>query len=384
MKIDNLSSIANITRDLQPPDDVPRPGRVVVPSMANNANGSTGMDIDPGTQGRSMTPELRPSCCQNVSRWGVILAGGDGMRLRPLTRYVFGDDRPKQFCPLLGRHTLFQETRKRAERSICAGRILYSLTQTHREYYYHDLSNRRDQAVVQPCNKGTAPAIISALLHIHRLDRNAVVAILPSDHYYSREDVFTAALEQAFAVAEMRPDSIVLLGAPPKAAEVEYGWLDLGDSVRAHPDVFRVNAFLEKPALWMAERLLLRGSLWNTFVMVGRISAFLDAGRESVPDLVQALAAWISPKVEGETQIPGWLYDRIATVDFSKQVLSPVVRRLVTLRLAEVDWNDLGDPGRVLATLSESTGNLPDWAARWRCLNSADRCAAQSALFATG
>ena len=327
-----------------------------------------------------MTPQLRYSRGQNARRWGVILAGGDGMRLRPLTRYVFGDDRPKQFCPLLGRYTLFQETRQRAERSICASQILYSLTLAHQEYYFRDLSDRRAQAVVQPCNKGTSPAILSTLLHIHRLDRYAVVAILPSDHYYSRENVFTLALERAFAIAETQPDSIVVLGAQPKAAEVEYGWMELGDSFAGYTGVFHVKTFLEKPPMWMAERLLRSGSLWNTFVMVGRVNAFLEAGRSSVPDLFEALAAAsIFPPAKGETRIPDWLYDRIDTADFSRQVLSPGVRRLVTLSLGDVDWNDLGDPGRVLATLSESKGELPGWVARWR----GERGAAQGELGAT-
>lgn len=167
-----------------------------------------------------MTPPVGRSSRQNGNRWGVILAGGDGLRLRQLTRLVSGDDRPKQFCPLLGSATLLQETRQRAERSICADQILYSLTLAHQEYYLRDLLGRRAQAVVQPCNRGTAPAILSALLHIRRLDRAAVVAILPSDHYYSHESVFTAALDRAFAVAQVRSDSIVMLGAQPKSAEV--------------------------------------------------------------------------------------------------------------------------------------------------------------------
>jgi mannose-1-phosphate guanylyltransferase len=88
-------------------------------------------------------------------RWGVILAGGDGIRLRPLTRFICGDDRPKQFCPLLGESSLIREARRRAERSIYADQILYSLTRGHRDYYLHDLADRTSQRIVQPSNKGT-------------------------------------------------------------------------------------------------------------------------------------------------------------------------------------------------------------------------------------
>ena len=66
-------------------------------------------------------------------RWGIVLAGGDGVRLRELTEWVWGDHRPKQFCPLLGERTLLEETRHRAERSVPPEQILYSVTRTHEE-----------------------------------------------------------------------------------------------------------------------------------------------------------------------------------------------------------------------------------------------------------
>lgn len=312
-------------------------------------------------------------------RWGVILAGGDGVRLRLLTRFVSGDDRPKQFCPLLGKHTLLQEARQRAERSICPDRILYSLTQAHQDYYLHDLGDRPSQRVIQPCNKGTAPAILYTLLHIAQMDPNAIVAILPSDHYYSRENVFTSALESAFAVAEARSGSIVLLGAQPKAPEVEYGWIEVGEVVGPLPGVFHVMGFQEKPALPIAERLLRSGSLWNTFVMVGHVHAFLELALASVPALLQALRPGRALyTTDGETRIPDWLYDRLDAVDFSRHVLSPGTKHLITMGLGDVEWNDLGDPDRVIFTLLKSGVDLPSWATRWRAAREAERRIAQS------
>ena len=311
-------------------------------------------------------------------RWGVVLAGGDGVRLRELTRFVCGDDRPKQFCPLLGNRSLLQEARQRAERSICPDQILYSLTQAHQDYYLRDLGDRSSQRVVQPCNKGTAPAILYTLLHIAQMDPDAIVAILPCDHYYSRENVLTAALESAFGIAEAQPGSIVLLGAQPKAPEVEYGWIELGGVVGPHPGVFHVMGFQEKPSLPIAEHLFRRGSLWNTFVMVGHVNAFLELALTSVPGLMRALrSAPIFSASESETRIAEWLYDRIDSADFSRQVLSPGAKRLVTLRLGEVEWNDLGDPDRVISALLESGLELPSWATRWRSARKTERSIAQ-------
>jgi hypothetical protein len=79
-------------------------------------------------------PRTDASPHDHKRRWGIVLAGGDGIRLRELTMLISGDDRPKHFCALLGKLTLLQEARRRAERSITADRILYSLARAHRDY----------------------------------------------------------------------------------------------------------------------------------------------------------------------------------------------------------------------------------------------------------
>ena len=298
-------------------------------------------------------------------RWGIVLAGGDGVRLRELTEWVWGDHRPKQFCPLLGERTLLEETRHRAERSVPPEQILYSVTRTHEEYYLPSLADRPSQTIVQPSNKGTAPAILSALLCIAHTDPNAMVVILPCDHYYSPENAFTATLESAFAIVEQRPRSVVLLGVEPKSPEVEYGWIEVGEMIRGHFELFHVEGFREKPPLPQAEALLKDGSLWNTFVMVGRVSAFLEMGRATVPALLQVLNSWRVTMPNGESRIPDAVYNRIASTDFSRQVLSAATDRLLALRLTDVEWSDLGDPYRVLVTLLEKNGYLPSWAKLW-------------------
>src|SRR5262245_32952217 len=102
--------------------------------------------------------------------WAVILAGGDGTRLRPLTEHLSGDARPKQFCRLFDGQTLLDQTRRRADLLIRPDRQLVVVTRTHAPYYA-DLA--RDlfpgRLVVQPQNRGTAPAIMLAALALRRL-----------------------------------------------------------------------------------------------------------------------------------------------------------------------------------------------------------------------
>jgi mannose-1-phosphate guanylyltransferase len=114
------------------------------------------------------------------------------------------------------------------------------------------------------------------LERIAQADPDAIVSILPSDHYYSCESAFTAALESAMDIAEQQAESVVLLGAQPTRPEVEYGWIEIGESLRGYSGLFHVEGFQEKPPLDRARALLRSGSLWNTFVMVGRLSAFRE------------------------------------------------------------------------------------------------------------
>jgi mannose-1-phosphate guanylyltransferase len=315
-----------------------------------------------------------------ANRWGIVLAGGDGVRLKNLTRIICGDDRPKQFCPLVGADTLLEQTRKRAERCIASERFLFLLAESHSDFYLKEQGIHLSRRVVQPANKGTAPPILYGLLSIEQLDKDAIVAILPCDHHYSNEYAFTGALENAFAIAAQRSDSIVLLGAPPQGPEIEYGWIELGRLMgSALGASFHVQRFWEKPSLQVARNLIERGSLWNTFVMVGHIRSFLAMTNEALPDVMAVLRN--GPLWAGsEVHVPDSLYAQVRSTDFSRQVLAPQAGRLAALRLDHAGWSDLGHPERVLAVL-QAERMEPWWMKQWKSTRTAaDPCARQSAI----
>ena len=310
-----------------------------------------------------ITPHGKASAARG-KRWGVILAGGDGTRLQRLTRLICGDDRPKQFCPLVGNDTLLEQARQRAERSILREQILVALTKSHRGFYLQEPGIRPSQRIIQPANKGTAPPILHSLLSIEQNDKDAIVAILPCDHHYSDEGAFTAALESAFDIAAEYSRSVVLLGAVPQGPEVEYGWIELGPSVcRAGGTSFQVRGFCEKPAFHIAREQLERGSLWNTFVMVGHVRGFLEMVNAALRGVLEALRKsqlWAGLEVHIEAS----LYERIHCVDFSREVLAVQTRQLVALRMGHTGWSDLGDPERVMAVL-QMAGLEPWWMKEW-------------------
>lgn len=292
--------------------------------------------------------------------WAVILAGGDGVRLRPLSRLISGDDRPKQFCPIIGDRSLLGQTRSRLAGMTRKDRTLFVVNRQHESYYANELSDvDPGQIVAQPMNRGTGAAIAWSLLRIVNRDPDAVVAFFPSDHYYSDEGIFRAAVESAVRTAAMCPDSLVLLGAEASYPETAYGWIEPGSAAVGHvAGTYPVNRFWEKPSFETAQSLQLRGCLWNTFVMVGRASAFFCLLQSSVPGLLQALSA---AERNGDAA-EAYMLD-LQPVDFSQQVLSRCTAQLLVTRMdATVRWSDLGELGRVLSTLEQvgiATGQAP-------------------------
>jgi mannose-1-phosphate guanylyltransferase len=169
-------------------------------------------------------PTSRMNVCRRRGEWAVILAGGDGTRLRSLTRKIAGDERPKQFCSVLGRKTLLEETRGRVALEIAREQTLYVVNRLHEPYYAPILGDEPARNLaVQPSNRGTAPAILYSLMRIVAVDPEALVAFFPSDHYISDDEKFMSHIRTALNTAAQRSDLVILLGLDPESPEVEYG-----------------------------------------------------------------------------------------------------------------------------------------------------------------
>ncbi|MGQ0762494.1 MAG: sugar phosphate nucleotidyltransferase [Acidobacteriota bacterium] len=292
---------------------------------------------------------------KNSHRRAVILAGGEGTRLRSLTRAIVGDERPKQFCPILGDETLLDQTRNRVALVVAPQQTLFVLTRTHEQFYRSHLRDvPSDQLVVQPKNQGTAPAILYSLMRLSKVDPFSTVAFFPSDHYFSDDAGFMSYVESAFEATHAGDDKVILLGIQPHGPETEYGWIEPLASELTSDAMSWVRRFWEKPTDEVARGLLDTGCLWNSFVMVGSVSAFLKMIRRALPDL------WNSFKsiervlnTTEESQALEKLYTRIPEINFSQSVLSKRPGNLAVLPVVGLKWNDLGKPQRVLSTLAD-------------------------------
>jgi mannose-1-phosphate guanylyltransferase/mannose-6-phosphate isomerase len=201
----------------------------------------------------------------------VILCGGSGTRLWPLSREHF----PKQLHALNGERTLLQETALRCDGLAAAGAPLVVCNEAHRFMVEHQLraAGRKPRAILlEPLGRGTAPALTLAAVHAVTAD-DPVLLAMPSDHVLARSDAFRQAAERAAALAGQ--GHLVAFGVPPSSPQTGYGYIRAGRALDATASF--VEAFVEKPDAATAARYLESGQfLWNAGIFAVRASVWID------------------------------------------------------------------------------------------------------------
>lgn len=290
--------------------------------------------------------------------WAIVLAGGNGSRLRSLTERLFGHDQPKQFCAFYGDQTLLNHTRSRISRTVSAQRTMFSVVSQHERFYRAELADvAPSRIIVQPANKGTTAAIaysiVRSLSQLAHFDEDSLVALFPTDHYYADEESFSGAVRVAFETCRRNFKRLILLGSEANFPEVEYGWIEPGEGFPGFSgELHRVTRFWEKPSRSIARLLQAQGCLWNTFVVIGTARTFLDVLNFAVPDLIEAFeAVGRCDGLDRQERMLNRLYATLPESDFSHQVLKVCTEWLSVLRLGDVGWSDLGTPERVVEAI---------------------------------
>jgi mannose-1-phosphate guanylyltransferase len=286
--------------------------------------------------------------------WVIILAAGDGRRVRSLTTDADGLPAPKQFCSIFDTESMLRCTVKRASCFVSMQRIVVVVAGQHRRWWSRDLADLPpENIVVQPADRGTASGLLLPYMEILRRDHGANLLVLPSDHYVQDEEVLRDTIQQAVAIIEQEANRVVLLGIEPDQPDSSYGWIVPSELPTGGPGR-RVAAFIEKPDRARAETLMQQGGLYNSFILAASGEALTNLYKRTVPELAAEFHKW-QVAAQHRTSLLHNLYDAIPTCDFSRQILEKCADRLLVLPVSPCGWQDLGTPARLVPLLDHRT-----------------------------
>lgn len=294
---------------------------------------------------------IRPTLHQG-NPWAVVLAAGDGSRLRQFTMDRFGAAVPKQYCSLIGGPSLLEMALERAATVVSKRRITTIVAAKHQRFWARPLSDfDPENVIVQPRNRGTAVGILLPLLTILRRDPFARIVFLPSDHYVEDEGVIADSMQDA--LNRCSGNDIYLLGIAPDHADPQLGYLVPDSDSDGHSA--SVIRFAEKPDYDTAVRLIEKGSVWNSFIFVADGRALLRLIERRVPDVVRAMSAALTrdTRQQGATSEVEVLYSYLPNLDFSSGILEGSEDLLRVVTVPNCGWSDLGTPERVARCIGE-------------------------------
>jgi len=289
-------------------------------------------------------------------RIALLLAGGEGTRLRDLTQEIVGIPIPKQYCRLYNDSSLLETTLSRTRLYTSYEKIHIIINRDHIKLAADQVRELPESNIfVQPANRDTGPGLIFSLLNLNRIHPDAIVAVFPTDHYIDNDNVFIAHTFRATQLITHMPDKIAILGIRPDRPETGYGYLLPGDPVKACPKTYHVKSFSEKPSPSRTYEIMSQGGLWNTFVMVFRLGSMLDILNNLIPGRIEAFSELIrSPRKAAE------IYQTIDSWNFSTQVLTRIPQHIVMLEIDDVYWSDWGTQESIERTY-KALKQVPFW-----------------------
>lgn len=284
----------------------------------------------------------------------VIMAGGSGTRFWPESRRKL----PKQFLKFSSEQTLIQEAAGRCVPAIADQNLWIVTNALHAEESVRQLpSVRREQILLEPCGRNTAPCIGLAAIQILAVDPDAIMLVMPADHVIKPASMFQQAVKQAVEHIERTPDSLVLFGVEPTYPATGFGYIQRGEQI---PDsdcpMFQVERFQEKPNQLAAARLVASGEYyWNCGIFVWRASTILQSLAQYAPEIHERLqrlqvafgtADWEAALEREFPEMPSISID-YAVLEKASQVC---------VLEAPFDWDDVGS-WHALARLTAAEGS---------------------------
>lgn len=269
----------------------------------------------------------------NIKSFAVLLAGGTGSRLWPVSRELY----PKQLVKLVGADSLIQSTIKRllpqldqeCVRIVCGEEHLFEIARHLQEISVPS----EGKIIAEPCGRNTAPAILLAALTLLKTEKDALMLVFPSDHVIRDAEAFRERLDKAMALA--RKNYIVTFGIKPEAPETEFGYIEGARKVPGEGLV--IKRFIEKPDEATAKGFVKAGNFfWNSGMFAFKASVLISEFRQYQPALLKAMMKIVSP---GRKTSPV-SYSALPDISIDYAIMEKTKRGVVLP--SDFGWSDIG------------------------------------------
>jgi len=282
---------------------------------------------------------------------GIILAGGDGTRLWPISRKLL----PKQFLKFFSNFTLFQESVLRVK-ALNTDEIIIFCSEEHRFLVKDQLDEINIDAtiILEPCKKNTAPPIAVASLLSHSED---ILAVFPSDHFIQNEQLFIASFNNALNSA--LEENLVVFGVMPHQPHTGYGYIKIDDNANIDA-ANKVKKFYEKPSLADAKTFLKNGNIyWNSGMFIFKAKTYLEELQLYRQDILSSAVRSISQlsKDLHFLRLDEEHYNSSPSESIDYAVMEQTKK--ATMVKLQSDWSDLGSWDSVAAVTKSL--NFPEY-----------------------